>query len=140
MSPSIKTSWVVVAVCVVLATGCGGTSPVAFDTLGTQFQEVHGSGSATNLAFGDFNGDGQADLAAVDPDTRTVSVFLSESQGLLAVPVSFEAGQGSTLTAGDFNADGLTDLKVTNEADGTVSLLMGHGPGGFASPVAQSVL
>ena len=138
MSPSIKTSWVVVAVSVVLATGCGGSSPEAADTLGTRLQEVHGSSSASNLAFADFNGDGHADLAAANPDTRTVSVYLSEGHGQLSAPVSFEAGEGSTLTAGDFNGDGLTDLKVTNETDGTVSLLVGHGPGGFAAPVVSA--
>jgi hypothetical protein len=135
MFPSIKTSWVVVAVSVVFATGCGGTSPEAADTLGTHLQELNGS--ATNIAFSDFNGDGHMDLAAANPDTRTVSVFLGEGHGQLGAPVSFESGEGSALTAGDFNADGLTDLRVTNEADGTVSLLVGHGPGGFAAPAAN---
>jgi hypothetical protein len=136
MFPSIKMSWVVVAVSVVFAAGCGGASPEATDTLGTHLQQL--SGSATNLAFADFNGDGHEDLAAVNPDTRTVSVFLGEDNGTLAAPVSFEAGSGSTLTAGDFDADGMVDLRVKNEADGSVSLLAGHGPGGFALPVAQA--
>lgn len=118
MSPSIKTSWVVVAVSVVLATGCGG--------------------GETNLAFADFNGDGHADLAAANPATRTVSVFLSEADGQLSTEVSFEAGEGSLLEAGDFNADGLTDLRVTNEVNGTVSLLQGYGPGGFAPAVVSA--
>jgi hypothetical protein len=135
MFPSIEMSWVVVAVSVVFATGCGGTAPESADTLGTHLQQL--SGSATNIAVADFNGDGHEDLAAVNPDTRTVSVFLGEGNGTLAAPVSFKAGAGSTLTAGDFDADGLVDLRVKNEADGSVSLLTGHGPGGFTSPGAS---
>jgi hypothetical protein len=137
MSSSIKTSWVVLAVALVFATGCGTASLEATDTLSTHLQ-LEGCTGATNIACADFNGDGQADLAVVDPDARKGNVFLSQGPGMLAAPVSFETGAGSTLSAGDFNADGLVDLKVTNEADGSVSLLVGHGPGGFALPITQA--
>jgi FG-GAP-like repeat/Putative Ig domain len=92
------------------------------------------------LAVGDFNGDGQLDLAVTEAQHNTVTIFLGDGNG------TFTTAQGSPMTAGsepwailaaDFNNDGKLDLAIANYGDGTVTLLLGNGDGTF-TPSAGS--
>ena len=99
--------------------------------------------SNCSMTVGDFNHDGNADLAETSGYDNTVIVLLGHGNG------AFTPATGSPITvgtfpqavrAGDFNRDGLLDLAVANARDNTVSILLGNGDGTFTpasgSPVA----
>lgn len=129
----------------------GGTSNAAFfsvtATTGHSGAFVPGSSQVTaacpgSVATGDFNGDGNLDLAAADYCSNRVSVLLGDGAGNLVIGPSPATGNGPQyLAAGDFNGDGKLDLAVVNYLDGTASILIGDGTGNFtlaSSPVIGS--
>jgi len=97
------------------------------------------SGSQS-MAVGDFNGDGQPDLAVTNSGANGVNVFLNGESGLSAVAASPVTGDSPTsIAAADFNGDGKLDLAVANSGSNNVTILLGNGDGTFtaaASPAA----
>jgi uncharacterized protein (TIGR03437 family) len=104
------------------------------------------------LAQGDFNGDGNVDLA----------VLVSQENGGLSDGVQILLGNGNAtfttggfysvgpyahgIAAGDFNGDGKPDLAVTDadtstsqNRDGNIALLAGRGDGTFQNPAITSM-
>ncbi len=98
--------------------------------------------SPVSLAIGDFNGDGNPDLAVPNSNLNgsagpgTVSILLSKGDGTLQPHVDYVTGVDPlSLAAGDFNGDGKPDLAVVNFQDNTVSILLGNGDGTFQTHV-----
>jgi hypothetical protein len=93
----------------------------------------------TAIATGDFNGDGNLDLAIPNGSSNTVTILLGNGNGTFTAAASPATGNSpSSLVVGDFNGDGKPDLAVTNATDNTVTILLGNGDGTFkaaASPV-----
>jgi hypothetical protein len=93
----------------------------------------------TAIATGDFNGDGNLDLAIANGSSNTVTILLGNGNGTFTAVASPATGNSpSSLVVGDFNGDGKPDLAVTNATDNTVTILLGNGDGTFkaaASPV-----
>jgi hypothetical protein len=93
----------------------------------------------TGIATGDFNGDGNLDLAISNGSSNTVTILLGNGNGTFNAAGSPATGNSpSSLVVGDFNGDGKPDLAVTNATDNTVTILLGNGDGTFkaaASPV-----
>jgi hypothetical protein len=61
-----------------------------------------------SIAVGDFNGDGNADLAIANQGSHSVSILLGNGTGGFSAPVTFGTG-GTSPTAvavGDFDGDG----------------------------------
>src|ERR1051325_4148751 len=86
-----------------------------------------------DLASGDFNGDGRADLAATRGDD--VLIMLGDGAGNFGAPRSFSAGTAARdIAVGDFNRDGRADLAVSNVASKNISILLGDGAGNFSAP------
>ncbi|HLY16683.1 MAG TPA: FG-GAP-like repeat-containing protein [Bryobacteraceae bacterium] len=98
------------------------------------------------VVTGDFNGDGNVDLAVVNQNDNTVTILLGNGSGGFA-PASgspFAVGTSpESLAVTDFNGDGNADLAIVNQADKTVTVLLGDGAGGFTaangSPFAVGV-
>ena len=97
--------------------------------------------SNCSITVGDFNHDGNADLAETamfaEPGNvvaNTVVVLLGHGDG------TFTPATGSPITVGnfpqavrtgDFDKDGFLDLVVANAKDNTISILLGNGDGTF---------
>jgi hypothetical protein len=93
----------------------------------------------TAIATGDFNGDGNLDLAIANGSRNTVTILMGNGNGTFTAAASPATGNSpSSLVVGDFNGDGKPDLAVTNATDNTVTILLGNGDATFkaaASPV-----
>lgn len=87
------------------------------------------------VAVGDFNGDGNLDLAIAAGGGGTgneVSVLLGNGDGTFQTPTSYTVGTNPVAIAtADFNNDGKLDLAVVNSASNSISLLQGNGDGTF---------
>lgn len=104
--------------------------------------------SPTAVTAGDFNGDGNTDLAVTNGGDNTVSIFLGNGDGTFQAASSYATGYSpASVTAGDFNGDGNLDLAVVNSCgndstckqNGTISVLLGNGNGTFQSAVSYGV-
>jgi hypothetical protein len=94
----------------------------------------------TDLAFGEFNGDGIPDLSvAADADHRTV-VLLGNGDGTFRTSASIQDALGERpgeLTVTDLNGDGFQDVLLgmagccTVSGDGMLGVLYGTGAGSF---------
>jgi len=107
-------------------------------TLGQTYlynQAVIATGKApVAVVTGDFNRDGQLDLAVVNQTDNTVSVILSKAGGTFASKVDYPVGTSPVaIVGGDFNGDGSLDLAVANGTGNTVSVLLGSANGTFSA-------
>ncbi len=131
-----STAWVTV---VSPAPG-GGTSNTAFFTVVTSvgakvlgFAQVSPPTYDSFMAIkaGDFNGDGNLDLAVASYNSDAVVIFLEDGKGnfTLASSPSSTIWDPTELAVGDFNGDGHLDLAVANSV--SVAILLGDGTGNF---------
>jgi hypothetical protein len=86
------------------------------------------------IAVGDFNGDGNLDLAVIE--SEALGVLLGNGDGTFGNP-TFYPGGGGPIAVGDFNGDGKLDL-VTTSPSGFVDVYLGNGNGTFAPSVDYS--
>ncbi len=97
--------------------------------------EVSVGSGPVSLAIGDFNGDGNQDLAVANQYSNTVSIRLGDGLGGFTGATEVSVGhQPYSVAIGDFNGDGKQDLAVANVylTDSTVSIRLGDGLGGFS--------
>jgi hypothetical protein len=94
--------------------------------------------SPVAIAVGDFNGDGNLDLAIVDNiygDTSGAHLLLGDGKGNFRRTRQLAVGEdATTLAVGDFNGDGKLDLAVGDTGyagPGELSVLHGNGDGTF---------
>jgi FG-GAP-like repeat/Abnormal spindle-like microcephaly-assoc'd, ASPM-SPD-2-Hydin len=97
---------------------------------------------ATAMAVGDFNGDGNLDIAVASGNTitpATLSIFLGNGDGTFTVGATLTgtSGDSNFIAVGDFNGDGALDLAVDRDCfsptgcNGNPSILLGNGDGTF---------
>ncbi|MBH8572965.1 DUF4347 domain-containing protein [Nostocaceae cyanobacterium CENA369] len=104
--------------------------PSSFATA-TNFSVGSGPRSVT---VGDFNKDGNSDLAVANINSNNVSVLLGNGSGGFGTATNFNVESNPySVTVGDFNNDGKSDLAVANYGSNSVSVLLGNGSGGFGT-------
>jgi VCBS repeat-containing protein len=118
-----------------------GTVSVLLGTAGGAFSGPTRAGNYTlgsdlmSVAVGDFNGDGDPDLAVGDMSPGVVLVFLGGVGGSFSGPTILTVDSGvSSVAVGDFNRDGDPDLAVANFNLGRVSVLVGGAGASFSGP------
>ncbi len=121
------------SVTVLLGNGVGGFTAAA----GSPFLVGFGP---SDVAVGDFNGDGIQDLAVSNAGDNSVAGLLGNGSG------GFTAGTGSpfatgtqpdAVVVGDFNGDGMQDLATINSVSANITVLLGDGSGGFGASHGQ---
>jgi hypothetical protein len=92
------------------------------------------------LAVGDFNNDGNLDLAAANPyaSPNAVTILLGNGDGTFGPSVNYPVAPGAleSIAAGDFNGDGILDIAA---ADDGLSILLGNGDGTFQPAVSYPI-
>lgn len=73
----------------------------------------------TSVTIADFNADGHADIAATDPQTDSVSVFLGIGEGLFAPAFELPVGTNPTaILSANLSGASLTDVAITDDPSG----------------------
>src|SRR5262245_42780178 len=96
------------------------------------------------VVSGDFNNDGNLDLATANYANGTVSMLQGDGHGAFGAAKQSAVGTGPlSLAAADFNKDGKLDLVVIRGTAGTywnnsMSIVLGNGDGTFKAPTALS--
>ncbi len=90
--------------------------------------------SLTDVALGDLNGDGAADLAvAAGEQNGLVSVVVNSGAGRFASPVSYPAcSYTKNVAVGDLNGDGVNDVAATSNCF-QATVLLNDGAGALAA-------
>ena len=83
-----------------------------------------------SLAFGDFNADGNLDLAVCNLFDGTVSILLGNGDGTFQSQTTFPSVDCTSMAVGDFNRDGRLDLAVVSGFG--VQIWLGNGDGTFS--------
>jgi uncharacterized membrane protein YgcG len=94
-------------------------------------------GDNINLVIGDYNHDGNLDMASTDTNSvGTVSILHGHGDGTFATAVSYPAFSAPVyLAQGDFNHDGWEDFVVPNSyAQTSMSVILNDGHGGYQPP------
>ena len=126
------------SVSILLGTGSGGFAPAPGSpiTVGKNPMAV---------AVGDFNGNGNADLAVVNTGSNTMSILLGNGSGGFASAPRSPITVGTLpqgVAVGDFNGDGIADLAVASSASNNhkVIILLGNGSGGFSGAPGSPIV
>ena len=96
-----------------------------------------------DIALGDFNEDGNLDVAfpQTGGGSNTMLIFFGDGTGgLIAGPAITVGAEPHTAVTGDFNKDGHLDVIVSNRTDGTIIVLFGDGTGNFPTSTLYSVV
>ncbi|MGC9950205.1 MAG: VCBS repeat-containing protein [Bryobacteraceae bacterium] len=102
-------------------------------------------GNPSGVAVGDFNGDGNLDVAVIN-FMGNAGILLGNGDGTFQPAKESAAGPDPvSIGVGDFNGDGKLDLAVVGGAlsgsfDSNVFILLGNGDGSFQAPVPYGVL
>jgi len=91
-----------------------------------------GPGYGGRLSLGDFNGEGNLDVATTT-NSGVAAVLLGNGDGTLGAPTDYALFPEASLAVGDVNGDGKLYLVATGGAGDTaaVSVLLGNGDGTF---------
>jgi hypothetical protein len=97
-----------------------GNGDGTFNTGAAYATDTGVSPAPQNVVIGDFNHDGNMDLAIANPNTSSVGVLLGHGDGTFAAAASYPVTNYFPLSiaTADLNGDGYLDLAVTAYSDG----------------------
>jgi hypothetical protein len=92
--------------------------------------------NASDVAVGDFNGDGKLDLAVPNASAANLSILLGNGNGTFAPAANFSTTIATiSVAVGDLNRDGKQDLAAAVYGNNTVGVLYGNGNGTLQPPI-----
>jgi hypothetical protein len=101
-------------------------------TFKTPVHYTTGGAKLRSITLGDFNNDGNLDIAAGDYFYNNVEVLLGDGQGNFSTAATYPVdGHSNQVAVGDFNNDGNQDLVSANRFLSDITLLLGDGSGRF---------
>jgi hypothetical protein len=107
--------------------GLAFAAPMLTNSVGT---------TAYKLVTGDFDGDGNLDLAVSNYGSSQVTVLLGKGNGTFTVapgsPFNI-GGRANQMVVGDFNGDGKLDLAASEFSGSQLSVFLGNGNGSFSA-------
>src|SRR5205823_13202391 len=108
------------------------------------FKQAHGSPfpagqECSDVAAGDFNGDGNPDLVIANHGIKTVTALLGNGKGQFTLapgsPFNVESNpHPHGIASADFNGDKKPDVAVDSWAENKVLVILGKGDGTFQTP------
>jgi FG-GAP-like repeat/FG-GAP repeat len=108
--------------------------------LGGAFAETdfpEGNVYPSNVAAGDFNGDGKPDVALVDQVGNTLQVRLGDGSGGFGAPTLYQAASDiRSIAVGDLDGNGSVDLALADFSLGSLDVFFNQGDGTFAPRTA----
>ncbi|MCR9166473.1 MAG: FG-GAP repeat domain-containing protein [Nannocystaceae bacterium] len=117
-------------------TECGNDEIEANEICFADGGTVATGAGATDVAAGDFDGDGNFDVIVTSATGTNVSVHLGDGAGALAAGLTTAVGNNpQRVVAGELSGDTSWDAIVANTDDDTVSVLIADGAGGFTETV-----
>jgi hypothetical protein len=88
-----------------------------------------------DLTVGDFDGDGNTDVAIANSYYSQILILLNNSTGSFPGYSEIYAGDTPTsIAAADFNIDGLLDIAVTSQGTNSLSIILNQGAYNFSAP------
>ncbi|CAF3251064.1 unnamed protein product [Rotaria sp. Silwood2] len=99
------------------------------------------SSHPNGVAVGDFNNDGQLDVAVANQDAYNVGIFLGYGNGSFSNQTAYPTGLESSpwsLAVEDFNKDDRLDIAIANYGSGSVGILIGHINGTFFNQITYA--
>ncbi|MDP6546689.1 MAG: SdrD B-like domain-containing protein [Phycisphaerae bacterium] len=115
----------------VMQDGWKQTSPGFSLERGFGQRELLLDGRLSFLAHGDFDGDGEADLAVTGSGSNEVTVLLAREDGAFDKSTFGVQSNPRHLTTGDFDGDGSLDLAVLSSSDDRIVIVLNDGNGIF---------
>jgi len=117
---------------VLLGDGNGSFSSPRYLIVSSSGDIVPRAGGIRAIDVGDFNKDGNLDIAAVSFDEGRVFIFLGDGYGNFSIPSSFGAGVWPrSISIADLNKDGNSDLIIGGDFYKRTIVLLGDGNGLF---------
>jgi trimeric autotransporter adhesin len=84
-----------------------------------------------SMVVGDFNADGNADIAAAYLGDAPIAILLSNGDGTFTKGSQISTNVSYSLALGDFNGDGRLDLAAPTSGGDSVAIFLGNGDGTF---------
>lgn len=95
-----------------------------FTSMQTGSLSLAGCQGPNSIATGDFNGDGQRDIAVACAESKKVMIFLGHPGGEFTRLVQPTGGGWGAIAVADLNGDGRSDLITSNPNDGTITIYL----------------
>ncbi len=99
--------------------------------------DIPGFDDAVDAIAGDFDNDGDLDVAVAKRDDDDIIVLFNDGTASFDTYTSYPAGNGPrSVNAVDFDNDSFVDIVVTNEYSNDICIFYNNGDGSFASYIS----